>query len=192
MNKGNKVFTGMRLETERLLIRPYTGADVEAFYAIVSQEEVGRYMPPMDVAFEKLKERLNWQIETYSQNTPEKIIRFSVGVEEKQTGKLLGWVGLGPLDIKPEEIEIYYGFGKESWGRGYATEAAAAFLAYGFEAIGLERIAAIVLPENEASIRVIEKIGLPFVEIVTGLKPELSFFEGVHFFALNREDYQSR
>ena len=107
MNKGNKVFTGMRLETERLLIRPYTGADVEAFYAIVSQEEVGRYMPPMDVAFEKLKERLNWQIETYSQNTPEKIIRFSVGVEEKQTGKLLGWVGLGPLDIKPEEMNDF-------------------------------------------------------------------------------------
>ena len=186
------MFINMCLETERLIIRPYTPDDVEAFYNIVSQEEVGRYMPPMDVRYEKLKERLNWQIETYKKNTPEKIIRYSVGVEEKHTGKLLGWVGLAPLDIKPEEIEIYYGFGRESWGRGYATEAVEAFLHYGFETIGLDRIVAIVLPENRASIRVLEKIGLPFVDIVSGLKPELSFFEGVHYFALNREDFLAR
>jgi len=183
------MFTDMRLETERMIIRPYTPDDVESFYNIVKQEEVGRYMPPMNVEYEKLKERLNWQIKTYKKNTPEKIIRFSVGVEEKRTGKLLGWMGLGPLDIKPEEIEIYYGFGRESWGRGYATEAGGAFLHYSFETIGLERIVAIVLPENKASIRVIEKIGLPFVEIVSGMAPELSFFEGVHYFALNRKDY---
>ncbi|MFZ5981910.1 MAG: GNAT family N-acetyltransferase [Candidatus Zixiibacteriota bacterium] len=185
------MFTDIRLETKRLIIRPYTADDIEAFYHIVSQKEVSRYMPPMKVEYEHLKERLLWQIETYKQNTPEKIIRYSVGVEEKSTGQLVGWVGLGPLDIRPEEIEIYYGFGKEFWGKGYASEAAAAFLRYGFETIGLERIVAIVLPANKASIRVIEKIGLPFVEIVTGLKPELSFFEGVHYFALDRTDYRS-
>lgn len=185
------MFTNMRLETERLVIRPYTAGDFDGFYHIVSQEEVGRYMPPMNIEYEKLKERLNRQIETYKENTPEKIIRYSVGVEEKQTGTLVGWVGLGPLDIKPEEIEIYYGFGREFWGKGYATEASSIFLRYAFETLGLERIVAIVLPENKASIRVIEKIGLPFVEIVSGLVPELSFFEGVHYFALDRKNYRS-
>ena len=72
------------------------------------------------------------------------------------------------------------------------NEAAGAFLNYSFETIGLERIVAIVFPGNKASIRVIEKIGLPFVEIVSGLAPELSFFEDVNYFELSRKDYLTR
>ncbi len=51
---------------------------------------------------------------------------------------------------------------RSSWGRGFATEGALASIRYGFEELGLERVISIMLPENIASRRVIEKLGLMF------------------------------
>jgi ribosomal-protein-alanine N-acetyltransferase len=58
------------------------------------------------------------------------------------------------------EIEVGYRFLKDHRGRGYATEAAAASIAFGFDELGLDRIVAVALPENTASRRVLEKCGL--------------------------------
>jgi ribosomal-protein-alanine N-acetyltransferase len=70
------------------------------------------------------------------------------------------------LQFLPEtdEIEVAYLLGKLYWGQGLATEAALAGLRYGFQVLELETIVAIVHPENAASRRVIEKLGMPFAE----------------------------
>ncbi len=73
----------------------------------------------------------------------------------------MGFCGLRHLDGGPE-VEVLYGISPAEWGRGYATEIAQAILRYGFETAGLARIWGIADPENLASRRVLEKIGMTF------------------------------
>ena len=80
-------------------------------------------------------------------------------VGERAGDRLVGIAGLEPLDDGPE-VELTYALEPSSWGRGYATEAGAAALAYGFEEAGLERIVAIAREENRGSVGVLRKLGL--------------------------------
>jgi RimJ/RimL family protein N-acetyltransferase len=75
----------------------------------------------------------------------------------------IGWAGLAYLP-EFDEIDIGYRFLPEYWGSGFATEAAHAVLTYGFDHYKIEKIIAIAVKENKASIRVMEKIGMEFVK----------------------------
>ena len=65
-----------------------------------------------------------------------------------------------PLGMVGPETEIAWIFGRRYWGRGYATESARACLRYGLDELGIERIIAIIFPDNLPSIRVAEKLGM--------------------------------
>jgi ribosomal-protein-alanine N-acetyltransferase len=84
-------------------------------------------------------------------------------VELIDGGVLIGWCGLNHLE-KTDEIEVLYLIGEEYWGRGLATEAALASVEYAFDVVGLDRLIGIVHPENIASRRVLEKIGMAHKE----------------------------
>lgn len=143
------------IETERLCLRMYRQEDLATVYEIASDPQVRRYFPEgstieRDDILASLLRRIDyWRQNGFGQ----------FGVFEKSSGKLVGYCGLKNLE-NTEEIEIYYGYARESWGKGYATEAAAAVLRFGFEEAGLERIVAVTHTENTTSQRVIEKIGL--------------------------------
>ena len=83
-------------------------------------------------------------------------------VHVKQDLDFIGWCG---LKNRPErnEIDLGYRFIKEAWGKGYATEAAFACIQYGFEKLHLLRIVGRAMPENIASIRVLEKCNMQFI-----------------------------
>lgn len=87
-------------------------------------------------------------------------------VELKDSGVVIGMCGLIKRDTL-EDVDIGYALLERYWSKGYAYEAASAVLDYGFKTIGLKRIVAIIEPSNEASARVLEKIGLRFDRIVT-------------------------
>jgi XTP/dITP diphosphohydrolase len=78
-------------------------------------------------------------------------------------GRPVGWAGLLVPTFLPAvlpAVEVDYGLGREWWGRGYATEAANAALEHGFRTLGLDRIIAIVYPENARSLAVVERLGM--------------------------------
>ena len=79
----------------------------------------------------------------------------------KRENIFIGWSGLAYLP-EFDEIDLGYRFLPEHWGLGYATEASQAILEYGFNQLNLKKIIAIALKENEASIRVMEKVGMEF------------------------------
>ena len=83
-------------------------------------------------------------------------------VELKETGELIGDAGLFLVEGTGPEVEVAYHFGKESWGQGYATEAAVACIDFGFRECGLTEIIAICYPEHVASRRVMEKAGMTY------------------------------
>ena len=84
-------------------------------------------------------------------------------LEERESGTFVGFAGLAYQEDWAEgghKTEVGWRLDRAFWGRGLATEAATASVAYGFEALGLERIISIIQPENTASRRVAEKAGL--------------------------------
>jgi len=84
-------------------------------------------------------------------------------VERSTDGERLGICGLTKRDTLPE-VDVGYAFLPVHWGRGYAREAAAACLAHGRDRLHLRRVLAITGPDNLASSRVLEAIGMQFVE----------------------------
>ena len=147
----------MIIETDRLLMRPPTRDDLPALIRMRSDAEVSRYLGgPAMATPEALSKRLDFYVGCVPSHG------FAMGpLLHKDTGELIGWGGLQPLE-ETGEIEVGYSFAKAHWGRGYATEMAAAWLRYGFEQAGLARIVAVAVPENMASRHVMEKLGMKY------------------------------
>jgi ribosomal-protein-alanine N-acetyltransferase len=146
------------LVTERLLLRRYTQDDLDAWHErIFADPEVMRYLPggrpiprgQLDGAYERGV--THWQTHGYGVWV----------VCDRSTDDLIGHCGLRYLD-EIAETELLYGLGRQYWGRGLATEAARATLDFGFRRAGLERIIALAVPENLASRRVMEHLGMQF------------------------------
>ncbi|MEJ2552051.1 MAG: GNAT family N-acetyltransferase, partial [Anaerolineales bacterium] len=79
------------------------------------------------------------------------------------SGQLVGNCGLLEKEVGGEaEIELVYVFAASAWGKGYATEIGMALIRHAFETLGLERLIALIEPENAASERVAQKVGMRF------------------------------
>ena len=147
----------MIIETDRLLLRPLTADDLPTLIRFRADDEVSRYIGGAKMqAPEMVERRLGFYLECHE--------RYGYGMSaiiRKSDGEMVGWGGLQPLEDSGQ-TEVGYGFAKEFWGQGYATETAAACLRYGFEQAGLPRIVAVAIPDNTASRRVMEKIGMRF------------------------------
>jgi len=107
----------------------------------------------------------------------------------KETNRVIGSCGLGPLDFSTDETELFYALRKEYWGKGLATEAARAVLKYAFKTIKIERLVAVTMPANVSSVKVIEKLGLRFEKKVTGLSGDFADYEGDLYYTMTREEY---
>jgi RimJ/RimL family protein N-acetyltransferase len=138
------------IETERLVIRPFTVDDAEDLLAVWSDPANERFIGA--TAPESVEDLRAW-IES----------GMPWGVWERETGDLVGDCGLF-FDDGHGEWELAYGFRRDRWGRGYATEAARACVRHGFDELGLDRIVADVDPANPASVRVLENCGFERAE----------------------------
>lgn len=161
------------IDTPRLSIRLPEDDDAEPYLRIHLDPDVTRWlaggMPQsVDEELERIERRRRLCDER----------GFTMwAVEEKETGELVGAAGLFPVEGKGPDVEVAYHFAKDRWGRGYATEAAKACIAYGFDEAGLDRIVGLVVPENAASARVLEKSGMAFVGPVRRYGKDLSEYE---------------
>jgi len=167
------------IETSRLILRQFTSGDLDAFASMNADADVMRYIgdgKPQTSAQTQM--RLNAILDHWDQH------RFGLcAVVEKATREFAGFCGLQFLD-NTSEIEIGYRLAKRFWGAGLATEAARASLKHGFEEFGLDRIVAVVQPENVASQWVIQKIGLRYVK-------DARFYNGdVEYYAITRQEFE--
>jgi RimJ/RimL family protein N-acetyltransferase len=89
---------------------------------------------------------------------------MQLSVEDRETGELVGDVGLSPAEDEPDVIKIGYTMSPSFQRRGYATEAVAALVAYAFGTLGADVVRAYASAENLPSIRVAEKVGMQLVE----------------------------
>lgn len=146
------------IRTDRLILRPYTPADLDALYAIHRLPQVARYLywEPRDR--EQTREALERKINETA--LLEEGQSLTLAVELAATGELLGDVLLVWHSRAQRSGEIGYVFHPGHHGRGYATEAARAVLELGFEGLDLHRLIGRLDARNEASARVLEKLGM--------------------------------
>lgn len=172
----------MLLETSRLLLRPMHAADVDALVAMDSDPEVMRYIASgaaTDLPAQRAK------VEAFVASPPYRAPLGFWAITRRGDDRFRGWACLKPLEQGPD-IEVGYRLPRAEWGQGFATEAAARLLRHGFESVELEEIVAVTHPENAASQRVLEKVGL-------GRRPDREAY-GIRTraFAITRRAYLER
>lgn len=143
-------------ETERLILRKMTWEDLDGLLLIFSDPKVmqsfGGILFDRAMMEKWIGRNLNHQ-DRYGYGI------FSVILKEK--GELVGDCGLEHMEVDgSHEVELGYDFRSDYWSRGLATEAAAAVRDYAFEQLGLKRLISLIRPDNLASQRVAEKIGM--------------------------------
>ena len=148
------------LETERLILRPLVESDVDEIFAMRSDEDIMRFIREP----RGRDESFDW-IKLVSGRWHNDKLGFCA-VIEKEANKFLGWCGIWRLK-ETGEMEIGYAIDKAYWGKGFATEAAEKFMQYAFGELNAEKLVAVARPENMASRRVMEKLGMQFVKTDT-------------------------
>jgi len=147
------------LETMRLVLRPWSPNDAEAWFDILQEDGILRYFPdpsppPRDKADRYIAHHLaHWDEHGYGH----------WAVVTPTDNRVVGWSG---LEYLPElrDTAVAYLLSKSVWGYGFASEAAQAAIRFGFEAAGLETVIGLVHQDNIASISVLEKCGLRLVD----------------------------
>jgi len=144
-------------ETARLVLRPLTMDDVEFMVGMWSDPGVNQFIGGAKTPAEtrqKIEDCIQHQ-QRYA------FARWAVTL--KTNLELIGLCGpMFRLIDNRHEVELGYAFPRKHWGSGYATEAARAALEHCRQALGHQRVVAIIHPDNHASIRVITKIGMHF------------------------------
>ena len=155
--KGGQTEDMKRIETERLILDKWTTSeeDIKGLYEYAKNPDVGP--------------NAGWKPHDSEAESREIIEELFIphdvwAIREKASGKVIGSIGLEP-DKRRENVnsrEMGYSLAKESWGKGYMTEAARAVIDYAFEELDLVVLAICTGPENKRSQRVIEKCGFKF------------------------------
>ncbi len=149
------------LETERLLLRRFTDTDAAHIFALDNDPEVMRYINGgTPTTWRAVVEKILPGFLRYDERCPG--FGFWAAIE-KTTGDFVGWFVFRPTGDNPSEVILGYRFHKAAWGKGYATEGAAALMRKGFAEWGVERVVATTYEENRASRRVMEKLGMRHV-----------------------------
>lgn len=144
------------LATERLILRPWQEADKLPFAALNADPAVMEFMPSR-----LTREQSDALIGRFADAFDADGVTF-YALEERATGDLVGAAGLFHVRQLPfaPAVEIGWRLRRQSWGKGYATEAARAALAHGFGPLGFDEIVAFTAAPNLRSQRVMDRIGM--------------------------------
>jgi RimJ/RimL family protein N-acetyltransferase len=145
------------LLTERLILREFVETDFDALRDIESDPETVRYRSRSEITPAQTRDFL---IEAQAATLEQPRQQYALAVVLRDELRLIGQAGLTIVSAQYDEAFLWYSINRSYWNKGYATEAAAGLLRFGFEEAGLRRIFAECHPDNQASARVLEKIGL--------------------------------
>jgi len=176
-----------RIATQRLSIRRSRPGDAATISAYRSDPKVHRYQGWDSTDAASITAEIE-EMAARSPGDPGGWVQFTV--EERDGGPLVGDVGMSPADGEPGVIKIGYTISPAFQGRGYATEAVRALIAYAFRTLGADVVRAYASAENAPSIRVAEKVGMHLVERFEGVDGGVRWF-GVRY-EIERAEWDSQ
>lgn len=165
-----------RLCTERLTLRAWTDADLDPLAEVFAVKAVWEFPFSRGLTREETAaflehQRASWRTRGFG----------LWAAELRETGELIGFIGLSVPSFLPEvlpAVEVGWRIHPRHWRQGLATEGGRASIEQGFAALGLDRIVSIAEPDNEASIRVMRKLGM--TEVLRTTHPSLGVALTVH------------
>lgn len=145
------------IETDRLRLRKVFRADAADLSEATADPRVTRYEPWGPYTEEEtaaMIENIVLQMESG--------LCTEWAIERKQDAKVLGLIHLNSIDFFNRSAEVGYWLNRSCWGQGYATEALRALTRYAVQTLRMDEIVAVCHPENKASLRVLEKVGMSY------------------------------
>jgi [ribosomal protein S5]-alanine N-acetyltransferase len=156
---GQSVRSVLVLEGSRVILRDFVPEDVAAVAVYSVDEEVGRYQDWQSLTPEAAQAFIDRAI-TAAEQTPR--TNFDLAIIERSSEVLIGDASIGIDSDRDKRAEVGFTLRRDRWGDGLATEAVGLLLAFGFGELGVHRIAATAQPDNTASVRVLEKVGMTY------------------------------
>lgn len=179
----------IHLKTERLIMRPISEKDSEDIYKNVREYDIAKWtinIPhpyPKDGAIKYIKQTKELMIKGMS---------YELVIQIGSTKELVGVMALLNVDRRHKNAELGYWIAKKHWNKGIATEAASKVMEFGFQVLNLERIFAKCFHDNEASRRVMEKIGMKYEgKFRHEIFKENRFIDMIYYATL-KEDWKKR
>lgn len=150
-----KSFQNLQLHSQRLILRPLEMKDIDAIFAIFSDQETMKYWSSLPWS------NVNQSKEMIRKDQKEMASGgyLRLGLELISSGKLIGTCQLFSFDKQNKRAEIGYILGKHHWRQGFMTEALKSLINYGFNELQLHRVEADIDPENTASAGILTKLG---------------------------------
>lgn len=172
------------ISTERLILREATAEDAEDMLRYLSDERVMQHtgMDPFGSTDDVLEE-IAWYQSIVGEGTG---VRW--GITLKDTGKMIGSCGFLNREARHFRAEIGYELSHDYWGRGIAGEALRAVVQYGFSQLRLERIEALIEPENGPSIRLVERNGFLREGLLRHYEYTQGKFDDLYMYSLLKSD----
>ena len=172
------------ITTERLFLRPFFNHEAKEVHRLGGDAAVADMLFTLNLCTTGVAQQ--W-IRNQQQHA-ESGAWVNLAITDLAESRLMGSVGLD-IDQLNSNAEIIYWLGKEFWGQGYATEAAAAVVRYGFETLRLYRIYARYLARNRASGRVLEKLGMTHEGVLRGHLKKRGVFEDLNVMGIMKDAF---
>lgn len=157
----------MMVETERLVLRNWRESDVNHYLVLAGDVGYHCFSRPGRFMVQNAKEaraKVRERILLFDRRGLGKFPIFLKKEGLKETGEFIGTCGIEPFNLDGQpEVELGYRLCLKFWGNGYAREAGAAMLKYGFSDLKLPKIMAFVLPQNRASVKILEQLGFKYL-----------------------------
>lgn len=176
------------LHTTRLTLRRLMVTDTADMYEYASRQDVTKYLtwsPHPDRAY--TREYLQYIGGRYRAG-----MFYDWAIFYEADAKMIGTCGFTAFDCASDSAEVGYVLNPDYWHRGIAPEALSAVLKFGFEELGLHRIEAKFMEENEASRHVMEKVGMTFEGIHRGERFVKGEYVNVGTCAILREEWEAK
>ncbi|MEQ9593762.1 MAG: GNAT family N-acetyltransferase [Cyclobacteriaceae bacterium] len=144
------------IETPRLLLREFEMEDAPSLYKLNLDPQVIQFTG--DNAFSSIEEARAF-LRNYDHYQTYGYGRWAVTLRTERT--FIGWCGL-KYHIETQEVDLGFRFMRKFWRNGYASEAGSACIKFAFQPLKMKRLIGRVMPENVASIKLLEKVGMTF------------------------------
>ncbi|MFY9934232.1 MAG: GNAT family N-acetyltransferase [Streptosporangiaceae bacterium] len=181
------------LETERLVLRRFTTADVDNLAGLDADPDVMRFVSGgIATSRDEIENEFLPAFLGYYQRYEQ--YGFWAAIE-RSTGDFLGWFHFRPQEgTAPGQVELGYRLRTSAWGKGYATEGSRALIRKGFTESGVQRVTAEAAAANRASRRVMDKAGLTLVRTFRRRWPGATSGDEIEVveYALNKADWEQQ
>ena len=174
-----------RLETPRLILRRLEMRDAPDLFDYSRDPQVAKHVLwDAQTSVSEARAYVRYMLRRYRAGEP-----ASWGIEEKETGRVVGTIGYMWYQRDNNACEVGYSLARRRWNRGYMTEALAEVLRFSFEELGVHRVEAQHEVENAASGAVMRKCGMRKEGTLRGRLDNKGRYVDVDLYAMLREDY---